>query len=327
MKLGDMVLGMTLFGGYSTHVTVPRRQVFPLPSHLPLKLAAGLPAVAMTAYYAMFEQAKLKAGQAILVHSAAGGVGTLLCQMGQIAGCRVIGVVGGTHKVPHALAHGCDEVIDKSTEDLWSRVAALVPEGFHAVFDANGVSTLSGSFASLAPTGRLIVYGFHSMLPRHGGVLGLKEWVKIAWDYVRTPRFMPLDMTATNRAVLGFNLSFLFKETELLKKAMTDITGWMREGKLKASPVRLYELNNVAQAHRDIESGTTVGKLVLDTGAEAELAVMSKSERGTELASNTFSPVAEAPVPRSRNRTAPARTGRRKRATRGKKRTSDEASA
>jgi len=64
--------------------------------------------------------------------------------------------------------------------------------------------------------------------PASGGVLGPKEWVKLAWDFVRTPRFMPLDMTATNRSVLAFNLSFLFGEHELLRKCMTDILGCVR---------------------------------------------------------------------------------------------------
>ena len=72
--------------------------------------------------------------------------------------------------------------------------------------------------------GRLIVYGFHSMLPRSGGVLGVWEWLKMAWDYVWTPRFNPLDMTATNRSVMAFNLSFLFSQQDVLQRAMADFT-------------------------------------------------------------------------------------------------------
>ena len=150
-------------------------------------LTAVCLSVAMTAYYAMFEEARLRPGHNVLVHSAAGGVGTMLCQMGKIIGCKVVGVVGRGHKVKYALAHGCDHVIDKSTQDLWALASEFAPEGYHAVFgtwratwcdeapwltsscaDANGVSTLKQSFAHLAPTGRLVVYGFHSMLPRRG---------------------------------------------------------------------------------------------------------------------------------------------------------------
>ena len=93
-------------------------------------------AVAMTAYYAMFEQARLRKGHNILVHSAAGGVGTMLCQMGAIIGCKVVGVVGGAHKVQYALEHGCHHVIDKSSESLWPRAEDLAPDGYHAVFGA-----------------------------------------------------------------------------------------------------------------------------------------------------------------------------------------------
>jgi len=164
-------------------------------------------AVAMTAYYAMFEQARLRAGHTIMVHSAAGassfvrawsgccgcmhtsvhrgggggggggwgwggggalrvcclgcvlsatpridrcvvwtgragGVGTMLCQMGKIIGCTVVGVVGATHKVRYALSHGCHYVIDKSCQDLWTSAEMLCPDGFHAVFGRSGVSSI-----------------------------------------------------------------------------------------------------------------------------------------------------------------------------------------
>src|SRR5687767_7678641 len=99
---GAKVFGVTLFGGYSTHVVVPKRQLFLLPSRLEPAQAAGFPTVFLTAYYALFELAHPRPGANILVHSAAGGVGSALVQLGRIAGCRVVGVVGGAHKVETA---------------------------------------------------------------------------------------------------------------------------------------------------------------------------------------------------------------------------------
>ena len=128
------------------------------------------------------------------------------------------------------------------------------------VWDAKGAETLSGSFRHLKAPGKLVVYGFHTMLPRKGG---RPNWVKLAWDFVRTPRFNPLDLTNENKSVLAFNLSYLFDQTDLLAESMEKLMGWLAKGKIKPPPVTPYPFDRVADAHRDLESGQTVGKLVL----------------------------------------------------------------
>lgn len=257
---GARVLGVTRFGGYATHVAVPRHQVFPQPSKLDVFQAAGFPTVFMTAYFGLLELAHARAGATVLVHSAAGGVGSALLQLGRLTGCRMVGVVGGTHKVEAARAMGADVIIDKSREDLWEAAERASPGGYDVVLDANGVSTLRQSYEHLAPTGRLVIYGFHSMLPRRGGH---PNWLKLAVDWLRTPRFNPLAMTGDNKSVLAFNLSYLFEKRELLAAPMEQLLTWVEEGRLTTPPVTRYEMARVAEAHRALESGTTVGKLIL----------------------------------------------------------------
>jgi NADPH:quinone reductase-like Zn-dependent oxidoreductase len=257
---GAPVVAVTRFGGYATSVVVPRAQVFPRPAGLGFEAAAGVPAVFATAWFALFFLAHPRAGDRVLVHSAAGGVGSSLVQLARRAGCEVTGVVGRPHKVAAARRFGCDHVIDKSAEDLWARAEAIAPEGFDVVLDANGVATLRGSYAHLRPAGKLVVYGFASMLPRSGG---RPCYPKLALDYLRTPRFDPLDMTQRSKSVLAFNLSYLFDRTDLLAEAMSDLWGWLEAGDVEAPPVTRYPLDEVARAHRDLESGQTTGKLVL----------------------------------------------------------------
>jgi NADPH:quinone reductase-like Zn-dependent oxidoreductase len=254
------VIAVTRFGGYATKLCVPAHQVLDLPARLDATTGAAFPTVFLTAYYALCELARPCAGEAILVHSAAGGVGGALVQLGKLHGARVVAVVGAPHKVDAARAAGAVEVIDKSREDLWAAAARHAPDGYAAVFDANGVATLRGSYRALAPTGRLVVYGFHSMLPRRGG---RPNRLKLLWDWLRTPRFDPIRMTGDNRSVMAFNLSYLFDERDLLRDAMARLFGWLAEGKLKPPPVTTYPLVDVARAHQDLESGATVGKLVL----------------------------------------------------------------
>lgn len=165
VKVGDEIFGVTLFGAYTCRLVVPAHQVFRRPRGLTAPQAAALPAVAMTAYFAVMRQASpISPGDPVLVHSAAGGVGSMLVQMCKIQGWRVCAVVGSSHKTRACLDLGADCVIDKSRCDLWAQATSFAPGGFAAVFDANGVATLAQSWEHLAPCGKLIVYGFQCVV-------------------------------------------------------------------------------------------------------------------------------------------------------------------
>jgi NADPH:quinone reductase-like Zn-dependent oxidoreductase len=95
--------------------------------------------------------------------------------MSKILGLFVVGVVGSTSKVTDARDLGCDVVIDKSIEDLWTKAEEASPTGYSTIMDANGVSTLNESYDHLAPSGRLVVFGFHSNLPLGSAMLSPLE--------------------------------------------------------------------------------------------------------------------------------------------------------
>jgi len=259
-EVGTRVLAVTRFGGYASHVVAPRAQVFEVPDTLPTPAAAGFATIFLTAYYALFQLAHTRPGDTLLVHSAAGGVGGALTPLAKIAQTRVVGVVGGAHKVETAAAFGADAVIDKSSEDLWPAAERHAPDGYQVILDANGPATLKQSYEHLAPAGKLVAYGFHTMLPRRGGKA---DWPRLLWGLLRLPRFNPLAMSNDNKSVLAFNLSYLFDRGDLLKESMDALLGWLRQGRLKPPPVATYPIERVADAHRDLESARTVGKLVL----------------------------------------------------------------
>lgn len=256
---GDEVIGLTLFGGYASRARLGADGVFAKPPALSFEQAATLPTVFLTAWWMIHRQVHPRAGETWLVHSAAGGVGSALLQLGRLAGARTVGVVGAPHKVDHARAMGAAAVIDRSREDLWARAHELAPHGYHAVFDANGVATLRHSYRHLAPTGRLVVYGFASMLPRNGRV----NWLALARDWLRTPRFNPLDMTRSNRSVLAANLSFLQSHAPSMREGMHWLLERFNDGRLEPLPVETHPLAEAAEAQRRIESGQTLGKLAL----------------------------------------------------------------
>jgi NADPH:quinone reductase-like Zn-dependent oxidoreductase len=262
VKPGDPVFGITLFNGYSTHVCAPADLVWPKPQTLDFEAAAGFLAVHLTAYHGLLQNVVIRPGLRVLVHSAGGGVGSALAQLCKLHNLHVTGVVGRSHKVEYVRELGADAVIDKSTQSLWDETKRLCPDGFDLAFDANGPETLAQSYARLKPTGKLLVYGFHTLLPKQGGRI---NYLKAALGMLRMPRFNPLSMTAENKRVVAFNLSFLFARTDLLHAAVNDLTTWLEAGILQAPKVRFFTLADVAQAHRALESGETTGKVVLRT--------------------------------------------------------------
>ena len=261
--VGDRVIGLTRFDGYSTSVVIPEHQAFGFPAEWSMADAAGFSVVYLTADYALFELAHPRRGAKILVHSAAGGVGGALLQLARANDLFAVGVVGRSNKVDVAKAQGAAHVIDKSTQDLWAEAERYAPKGYDVVLDANGVETLAQSYRHLRPTGRLVIYGFHTMMRRGGP--GTPNWPKLAVDWLRTPRFNPLDLTNDNKSVMAFNLSYLFEEKEILDDAISRLMGLVHAGKIKPPATRTFPLASVAEAHRAIESGTTTGKLVLTT--------------------------------------------------------------
>lgn len=260
LRVGQRVFGVSRFGGYASLVCVPRQQLFLVPEALTHSQAATFPTAFLTAYYALREILRVRPGAHVLVHAAAGGVGLAALQLARADGLVGIGVVGASHKREVALEYGAAHVIDKSTQALWSEVERIAPEGLQLVLESNGAETLKQSYRHLCPTGRLVVFGFHSMLSRGRG---RPNWLKLAFDFLRTPRFHPLEMVNSNKGVVAFNLSYLFDQYALLNEAMTRMLSELERGILRPLPVTEHPLADAAGAHRALQSGKTTGKLAL----------------------------------------------------------------
>jgi len=260
LKPGERVFGLTRFGGYAGLISVPRERLWPCPEGWSLEECAGFPAAFLTAWYGICRAARLEPGETALVHSAAGGVGTALLQLARIRGLRTIAVVGAPHKAPLCRELGAQAVIDRSRADLWAEARRLAPEGYDAVFDSGGPSTLKEGYLQLARGGRLVAYGFAEMFPRGHD---RPNRLALAREWLRMPRFSPLELTSANRGVIGFNVVHLFDKMDMAGRAMGQLLGWIREGAIRKVPVKPVPVERAAEAHRALESGQTVGKLVL----------------------------------------------------------------
>lgn len=139
---------------------------------------------------------------------------------------------------------------------------AQVQGGFVAVFDANGVETLRHSYDSLSRCGRLVTYGFHSNVPKTG-MLSPVAWLKMIYGLLTMPKFDPMNMVLESKCVLGFNLSFFSEELELIRSYMEQIVEWISTGQLKIPEVTLFDCDDIRLAHELIQSGKSMGKIVI----------------------------------------------------------------
>lgn len=256
---GNRVFGACRFGGYTTAINSPAEHLWPLPEAWSFERGATFPVAYLTAYYALHHVGHVRESDRVLIHSAAGGVGIALLHLLKMNGNMSVGVVGHSDKVDVAKEAGSTFVIDKGTQDLWQKAEELSPEGYDIILDANGASTLKGSYDHLAPTGRLLIYGFASMFSHSGR----KNILKLLWYYLKTPRFNPFDLTGANKTISGFNLIYLFDKVNLFRDFMQTLLIYDTEGQLPLAPITTFPFEDVVSAHKAIESGTSLGKLVL----------------------------------------------------------------
>ena len=161
--VGDRVLASPGLGGFAEQAVVPARGSYVLPEKMSFEAGASLPIIYPTSYAGLVDRAALRAGETLLVHAAAGGVGLAAVQIGKALGARVIGTAGGAEKCEVARRAGADEMIDYSSEDFVPRVMELTGgRGADVIYDSVGGDTTDQSLKCIAWNGRLLIIGFAS---------------------------------------------------------------------------------------------------------------------------------------------------------------------
>ena len=238
IRPGDRVAYAMSRGSYAEFAMIPAWQLVKIPEGVDFRTAAAAMLQGMTAHYLTHSTYPLKAGDSCLVHAAAGGVGLLLVQMAKMLGARVIGTVGNEEKGAQAKAAGADEVVIYSKEDFVAKA-----KGMHVVYDSVGKATFLQSLDCLRPRGLMVTFGNSS-----GPV----------------PEFAPLILSQKGSLFITRpTLAHYTSTAEELAWRAGDVLGWVAQGKLKLHIYKTYPLKDAAQAHRDLESRKTSGKLLL----------------------------------------------------------------
>jgi NADPH:quinone reductase len=241
-RAGDRVVSNNLAGAYARYAVTPARRAVPIPEGVTDEQAAAVLLQGMTAHYLLHDSYPVRAGDTVLVHAAAGGMGLLLTQLATTLGARVIGTVSTPEKEELARAAGAAEII--GYDGVAERVRELTGgTGVPVVYDGVGRDTFDASLASLRTRGTLVLYGYASGPPA-------------PFDLGRLATGGSLSLT---RPTLGH---FVATDEELGRRA-GDVLTWVADGTLKVTVGGRYPLAEAARAHADLESRRTTGKLLL----------------------------------------------------------------
>lgn len=243
-KPGNRVAYAQPIGAYAELCLRPADRLVKIPSGVSDRVAAAMMLKGLTAQYLLCRTYRVKKGETILVHAAAGGVGQILCQWAKHLGVTVIGTVGSEEKATLAKKVGCKHVIVLSRENFSERVRALTKgKGVPVVYDGVGKDTFEGSLDSLQPLGLMVSYGNASgaVPPFNIGILSQKGSL-----FLTRPTLM----------------TYVANRDDLVKAAR-ELFAVVKSGAVKVGVNQTYPLKDAAQAHRDLEARRTTGSTVL----------------------------------------------------------------
>jgi NADPH2:quinone reductase len=243
---GRRVAAMIGSGGYAEYAAVPAAAAFDVPDEVSDAAALALLVQGLTAWHLYRTSAHVAEGETVVVHAAAGGVGSLAVQLGKAFGARVIATASTEEKRALALELGADAAVDVTRDDLTDAlVEANDGRRVDVVLEMAGGRVFNASLRALAPFGRLVTYGMASRED--------------------PSRIAPGNLLRHSTAVIGFWLVHCFaRRQEMLAEPLRELFGRVARGEIRVVEGPLYPLSEARRAHEDLQARRTVGKLLLD---------------------------------------------------------------
>ncbi|MDQ2884541.1 MAG: NADPH:quinone oxidoreductase family protein [Chloroflexota bacterium] len=241
--LGTRVIALTN-GGYAEYSVAPASSVIPIPDTLDFPHAAAFMVQGLTAYQLLRESARIQTGESVLIHAAAGGVGTLAVQLAKLMGAgQVIGTASSEAKLELARSLGADTAINYSQPDWFEQVkAATQGRGTDIILEMVGGEVSTQSLQCLAPFGRMVIYGAASN---------------------QIAQFTGIQLMYKNQSIIGYWLTSWLQRSDRVAAAALDLMKYLNSGRLKIIVGATFPLAEAAQAHRAIAERQTTGKVVL----------------------------------------------------------------
>jgi NADPH2:quinone reductase len=263
LRVGDRVAALTVWGADAEHVCVPETYAVEVPEDLDPAEVVSLVLPYMTAYQLLHRVARVTSGETVLVHGAAGRVGTAVRELGALAGLRLYGTASARDRT--AVEQRGAVAIDYRNEDFLERARSLPGKGVDVVLDGLGGAMSVRSFRALRPGGRLVVFGYSSALTQ--GRRSRRAWIK--WN-AQTASVFLWGLLSPRRRVHGYRIDKLRnRNPEWFREDFLALLELLRRGEIYPVVSKRLPLTEVRRAHELLESSAATGKLVLvPEGAE-----------------------------------------------------------
>ncbi len=257
-KVGDRVMGVTRFGGYANALNIDDRHVVKLPDDWSYEQGAAFLVQGLTAYYALVNLGDLKKGQAVLIHSGAGGVGVMANRIAKQFDAFTIGTVGSERKLDILEKEGFDAHIVRSKEFESDLKKSLGDRELNLIIETIGGEILKAGYRTLAPQGRSVVVGA-SQFASPGNK---PNYLKLIWKFMTRPKLDIQQMIQDNKSVMGFNLIWLYDKVDMMDVMVKEMAE-MDLGKPYVG--HTFEFDQMHDAIRLFQSGKSTGKVVVRT--------------------------------------------------------------
>ena len=262
--VGDAVIALTRFGGYSDVICAPVSQVIRRPPGMDARVGGAFPLAYATAYALLIEVGRIRSGDRVLVHGAGGGVGLAALDICQKVGVETFGTASAT-KHAFLRERGLQHAIDLRQTNLVAEVHRLTGgAGVDLILDPIGGRSWSESLTLLAPFGKLVAYGLSAMAPEvspsrvRSAAAAIGALTRVPWL-----KFSPISLMNANRGVAGVNLGHLWDHVALFQTWLDHLTTWFGDGQLHPHVDRAFPLANAADAHRYLQERRNLGKVIL----------------------------------------------------------------
>ena len=257
VKKGDRVVAMTRFGGYAEYALTDATAVAIIPGSIDMPTATALATQYCTAYYAAAEMVNLHAGDKVLIHAGAGGVGRALIQFAKHKGCEIFSTAGSTKKLAYLKTLGADHPINYQTQDFEKEIKEITGgNGVDVIFDAVGGQSVKKGFRLLGAGGRIICYGASSMSNRN--IFG-KVSEAIGFGFYHPVMFM-----MSSKSMMGLNmLKIADHKPGMIQSCLEAVIRLTDSGVFSPLPATVFPAADIAAAHEYLENRKSMGKLAI----------------------------------------------------------------
>ena len=258
-NIGDKIMGFAPQNSYASHANINQKMAIKLPENFSMEQGAAFPLVYITAYMMMFDLGNLKKGEYFFIQGAGGGVGTAAIQLGKSIDAKIIGTAS-QWKHAELKKMGLDYCIDYNIENVREKIMEYTNNyGADLIIDPVGAKEWGESYKTLAPMGKLIIYGNQNLVKGY-----TKSFIAMLKEYFTMPKIKPFHMMASNKSIMGYHLGRLEGAQHKVQQAIKQLNNIVSKGYINPIISKVFPYEEAHKAHQFMQNRKNLGKILID---------------------------------------------------------------